>query len=180
MLGGCHGVWRCMISVSFIIAFPLIQGCDCCVSFKCHCMRSPLSRISDVVAPTMKGSHSVQEWNTFSFSSSSFFFLSLHFRPCLFCRSLYISVSAWGEEEKWSRQEIYPCERQVWINKEEVCSALPEREGWREMREGFFFFPPLLQAAVRFWEDNEHGRRKVKKKKGRKRRGEGRCGLDGW
>lgn len=32
----------------------------------------------------------------------------------------YISVSARGEEKKWSRQEIYPVERQVWINKEEV------------------------------------------------------------
>ncbi len=78
----------------------------------------------------------------FLFLSLSFF-LTFHFSPPTSSPSLslqYISVSARGEEKKWSRQEIYPVERQVWINKEEVYSALPEREGWRETREGFFIF----------------------------------------
>lgn len=109
----------------------------------------------------------------FSFLSLSFSFLYILGSPSLIHRSLYISVSAWGEEKKWSRQEIYPSERQVWINKEEVYSALPKRESWRETREGFFF----LKAAVRFWEDNEQGRKKVKR---RKSRGEGTCWMDGW
>jgi len=72
--------------------------------------------------------------------SSPFVFcpFSLHFTVFF---SISLSISPSGHEAKGGSEadkKYMPGERQVWINKEEVYSALPEREGWMEMWRRFF------------------------------------------
>lgn len=92
--------------------------------------------------------------------------------PLPFSRSLFftfwavfsISLSIFLSEHKAKKRseadkKYFPGERQVWINKEEVYSALPEREGLRETWDFFFFL--FSRHLSDFERTMNTGRRKV-------------------
>lgn len=150
-----------LIEVSLCLLCSGLHITCYCALFGSHCAWSSLSK-AQCQCSWWRVHLSSKTGTSFLFSFT-FFFLSLYFRlPSLIHRSLYISVSEWGEEKKWSRQEIYPSERQVWINKEEVYSALPKRESWRETGEGFFFPQGSCQILRGQWTREKEGKKKEK------------------